>query len=56
MSITKNVLLKWYCFNEKKIKNDSDHFLTLKIDFECQNFAIFDKAVDNVGRSDDDMI
>ena len=40
----------------KKNENDSIDFLTLKNDFENQNFVIFEKIVDNFGRSYDDMI
>ena len=33
-----------------------DKFLTLKNDFECTNFEMFEEVVHNFGKSDDDMI
>ena len=33
-----------------------NQFLMQKKDFESQNFAIFDKVVNNFGKSDEDMI
>ena len=33
-----------------------DWFTMVKRDFENQNFAIFEETVENIGRSDDDMI
>ena len=41
-------------FNEEKIEKDSIDLL--KNYFENQNFAIFEEAVDNFGKSDTDMI
>ena len=40
----------------RKKSEISQRFLTLKDDFESQNFAIFEEVVHNFSRSDNDMI
>ena len=44
MSITKNVFLNWYFFNEQKIEKDSDDFFIQKIDFESEILALFETS------------
>ena len=41
MSMTKGVLIRSYSSMKKNLERFG-YFLTLKIDFESQNFAIFD--------------
>ena len=42
-------------FKEKKMDR-FDQFLTLKNDFENQNFEMFEKVAHNFGKSDGDII
>ena len=60
MKIFKNIfllkvgLLVQYSSNKKMER--FDQFSTLKIDFENQNFEMFDEVVHNFGKSDGDII
>ncbi len=54
LSIKVGLLIKYS--SQKKSLERFDQFSTLKNDFECTNFAIFDKVVHNFGKSDDALI